>query len=150
MAKRSLHEVEDAILAALSPLKAALGVRLVAPYGGELEPDQIAQAMATFPALLVIYAGSTTESHGSRSEASMTWTIVIGDKYQGDLVKARRGDATTPGVYRLLDAVRQALEGKQLLPELLPAESLGDWSLLQAGGVAVHADQYRIPQPYFK
>lgn len=150
MPKRGLVEIEDAILAALAPLAGTHGVRRIAPYGGEMDPDKLAQAMVNVPAVLVAYDGSSITDHGSRSMARMAWTVVIGMRNPADLVKAKRGDEAFPGVYAILDGVRQALEGKQLFPELLPAVAVGDASYLQGNGYVIHLDSYEITQAYLK
>lgn len=150
MPKRSLTEIEDAILAALEPVKASHGVKRIAPYGGELEPEKVAQAMTQSPSLLLTYDGSENSAHGARVMAAMSWTVIIGVRHASDLAKAKRGDATASGVYALLDAVRARLEGVQLLPELLPAEAAGDVSLIQVGGLVVHLDHYQITQACLK
>lgn len=150
MAKRGLTEIEDAILVALEPLRQSHQVRLLAPYGGELEPDQVRRVLAQTPALLLAYDGAEVVEHGSRSMQSMQWAVIVAERHAADLVAARRGDASTPGVYALLDAVVDILEGRQLLPGLLPATALGDRALMLGGGIAAYVAGFQIVQPYLK
>lgn len=144
----SITAIEDAILASLEPLKASLRVRQVAPYAGEIEPEKI-KAFKARPFLLVTFNGVPgVADHGSRRIEATRWLILAGDSDRVDLAKARRGGATNPGTYTMLAAVRQALEGQQLLQGLFPVQRLGEETLINEAGMSVYACHYEISQGY--
>lgn len=149
MPRRTLTEIEDAIVAALAPLKASHKVKTVAPYGGELDADNIRQAVSAWPALLVSYQGRSVEDRGERKIETLRFVVVTGDLHANDQAKARRGGlAVNPGTYALLQATNAILEGLQLLPELMHAESAGDSSAVQAAGLSLYANRFTVRQPY--
>jgi phage gp37-like protein len=148
MAKRTLTEIEDAIVTALQPLQASLKVKTLAPYGGELDADSVKESVKFWPCLLVSFQGSSVEDLGQRKIEHLRFVIVTGDLNQTDAAKARRGGSANPGTYALLEACRGLLEGVQLLPELMLTESMGASSSVQFGGVSLYAARFLIKQPY--
>lgn len=143
----SITAIEDAILAALEPLKASLKVREVKPYAGEVEAEKI-KTVRAWPFLLVTFNGVPgVADHGSRKIEATRWLVLAGDSHQSDLARARRG-GTGPGTYAMLGGVRQELEGVQMLPGLLPAVRLGEETLVNEAGMSVYACHYEISQPY--
>jgi hypothetical protein len=144
----SLTAIEDAILDALKARPEAQRARLIAPYGGEIEPEKI-KAVTAWPFLLVTFGGvAAVEDHGSRKIEATRWLVFAGDSHKADLARARRGMGGVGGTYSMLRAVQAALEGKQLLAGLLPAVRLGEETLVNEAGLSVIACHYEISQPY--
>ena len=110
----TIEQVEDAIISALEPLKASLGVRTIKTYGGELETEDEVKAITLFPAVYVVYGGSEYEEHGSRKVERMTFHILACDRSLRSEAEARRGGTGNPGVYAMLEAVRNVLYGETL------------------------------------
>lgn len=140
--------VEDAILAALAPLRASHGVRQVEPYGGDLDPERLAAAVQQWPALLTFYVGGPRADLGQRRIETMGFVVLVCAKHAGDQAKARRGGSGGPGSYQLLRAASAVLEGKILLPGVFPVAVSGVASELQGGGMSVYSLQIEIDQPY--
>lgn len=148
MPKTTILEVEDAILAALEPLKAEAGVRQIAPYSGDLEPDKFAETVQSWPSLLIFYGGATIEDHGQRKIEVQRWVVFVCSQYGDDLALARRGVAGRPGAYGLLEAVREKLEDITVAAGLMPAKLLGQSSEVQGKGMAIYSAQFEISVPY--
>ncbi len=146
----AITAVEDAILAALEPLRASHGVRQVGPYGGDLDPSLLAAAVQQWPALLTFYVGGPRADLGQRRIETMGFVVLVCAKHAGEQAKARRGGG--PGVpagsYALLRAASAALEGRFLLPTLHPVVCTGVASELQGGGMSVYSLHIEIDQPY--
>ncbi len=148
MPEYSLAQIEDAILDALRPFKAAHGVRTLESYDQRLEdPEQWKKLAIQFPAIFVAYAGMETTDLGQRQIETHRFQLGLADRSlrKGE---ARRGGNTVGGAYALLIGVRQALAGKILLPDLLPAMPKSVAVVAITEGVAMYAATYTIGQAY--
>jgi phage gp37-like protein len=150
MPDRTITEIEDALLAKLAPLAGSHGVRQIAPYNGDLDPERFAAAVQQWPAVLVYYAGSGVEEDGQRRGESMEFAIFCCDKHASDQAQARRGGATNPGSYVLLSAVASLLEGKRVIAadDVFPAALLAQQSEIQGKGLSVYSARYLIKTVY--
>jgi phage gp37-like protein len=115
------EQLEDAALAALAPLKTAVGIRTIEPYAGQLEVDDIHRITIRFPCVYVIADGMKVSRRNNAEECVMSLMLLIGDKNYRSNQAAARGDASTPGVYEILKAARDVLHRKKLLPLWVPA-----------------------------
>ena len=113
------QQLEDAVIAALEPLKMQ-GLKTLAPYSGELEAEDIISITRLFPCVYVLAGGMRVSGEGNNSIAQIELTALVGDRnVRGSAAAARKG-ATGIGVYGMLEAARGCLHGKQMLPGWLP------------------------------
>ena len=109
-------ELEDAILTALEPLKTDPGVRTLDSYGGQFSEEVLraGQMLVNYPAILVyIERLSSAEFDMCNDMVEVQVSIFMADRNLRGEKAARRGDSGSdhPGVYRLLEKAREALNG---------------------------------------
>jgi len=150
MAKRSIKEIEDAVLAALSPLADSLGVRQIESYNGELDLEKIEAAVQQWPAVLVYYAGSSVEKEGRRRNEHLAFLCFCCDRHESEQSEARRGGLTNPGTYALLDGVADLLEGKRQIAadDVFPADRLAQQTEVQGHALSIYSARYSIQTVY--
>ncbi|UJX43037.1 DUF1834 family protein [Desulfovibrio sp. JY] len=150
MADRTITEIEDGILAKLTPLAETHGVRAIEPYNGEMDLEKFEGAIQQWPAVLVHYTGSSFEDRGPRRAEYMEFVIFACARHGGDQALARRGDATTSGSYALLKAVADLLEGKKVIAagDVFPCIRVGQQSEIQGRGLSVYSARYVIETVY--
>lgn len=148
MAALSIKEVEDAIISALQPLKGSLGVRTIKSYGGELETEDQARAIKLFPAIYVVYGGSEYDEHGPRKVERMSFNLLACDRSLRSEAEARRGGAVNPGVYAMLDAMRDRLYGSALGlgSTVLPFRLLRQSAVWFSSHVCIYGAEYETGQ----
>lgn len=110
---------EDAVVAALEPLKAS-GLLTLSTYAGELEVDDVAEITKRFPCIYVIAGGLTNKVVNRYDDAAVEILLIVGDKNLRSPQAAARGDAAGIGVYGLLALARRKLHRKPLLPGFAP------------------------------
>ena len=101
--------LEDALLDALAPLKAAGTARTLESYGGEFSPDSFGQFPIQYPALYVCLAGLDSEPANQADHREAAVEIYAATKNLRGEKDARRGDARTAGAYELIEAARGKL-----------------------------------------
>lgn len=147
-----IEAIEDAVIAALAPLKASLGVREIKSYQGDLDAvsdEEIKKMVARWPAIYVVYGGSGYGAHGARKTETPGLTLFVCDRSLRGEEEARRGGATNPGTYRLLRECRARLTGKNLgLADLAPLEILRDIPVWFRSGASVYAQDYECAQSH--
>lgn len=144
----TVTQIEDAIIAALKPLKTSHGVKAVESYDLALEnPEAWKKLALKFPAIFVLYADTDDKDLGQRQLELLSFQIGMADRSlrKGE---ARRGGAVVGGAYGLIQGVKDALAGKILLPDLLPAMRRGVRQAVIADGVAMYVATYTIGQGY--
>lgn len=143
----TITQIEDAIIAALEPLKSSRGVRLIDSYREELDSEEdIQRAVRNFPALLVVYSGSRYAEHGSRKVQWMSFTVFVMDKSLREAGEQRRGGAHGPGAYVLLDDTRDTLVEQRLSLDIYPFRLVGETPVWFGKGIAVYAAEYETAQ----
>jgi len=143
-----LTQLEDAILAALAPLKTAHGVKTLESYDLQLEDPEAWKKLAIqFPAIFVLFGSMDNRDLGQRQLEMNSFQIGMADRSlrKGE---ARRGGATVGGAYGLISGVRGVLAGKILLPGLLPAMPRSVRQAVITDGVAMYVATYTIGQGY--
>lgn len=144
-----IEQIEDAVIAALEPLKAALGVKEIKSYQGELEEADIKKMSGKFPAIYVVYGGSGYTAHGMRKQEKMGLELFVCDKSLRAEEEARRGGAKNPGTYRMLRECRQLIAGQNLgLEDLTPFEIQHDTPIWFGGGISIYAQGYESVQAH--
>jgi len=148
MAHYTVTQLEDAILAALEPLKVSHGVKTLDSYDLRLEDPEAWKKLAIrFPAIFVLYVATEDEDLGQRQMEANRFQLGLADNSlrKGE---ARRGGAQVGGAYGLIQGVQDVLAGKILLPDLLPAMRKGVTQAVIADGVAMYVATYTIGQGY--
>jgi phage gp37-like protein len=118
-----LHEfeqLEDAALAALMPLQASTGVRTIEAYAGQLEVDDLSRIIIRFPCIYVLADGLQNTRSNNIDDCRLSLLLLVGDKNYRNNTAASRGDATSPGVYTILKAVRDALHRRKMFAAWSP------------------------------
>lgn len=146
----TIEQIEDAVIAALAPLKASLKVREIKSYQGDLEAvsdEEIKKMVARWPAIYVVYVGSGYGAHGARKVETPALSLFVCDRSLRSEEAARRGSSGNPGTYRLLRESRALITGKDLgLPGLAPFEIQRDTPVWFGGGASVYAQDYETAQ----
>ncbi len=114
------NQIEDAILAALEPLKASHGVRTLDGYDLRLEDEEAWRELAIqFPAVFVAYSSTKYRDLGQRQLAQHRYKIAVADqsfRKRG----AKRGGLGGGGTNDLVDVVERSLTGLVVLPDMTP------------------------------
>lgn len=103
--------LEDAVLAALQPLKTE-GVPILEYYDGQFSDEKaMTRLIDRFPAVLVIAEGMEADPHNRVDKAKVAVTIyVLGRHLRGPNKAARRTDE--PGVYAILRRIRSLINAR--------------------------------------
>jgi phage gp37-like protein len=157
----TIGQIEDGIITALAPLKAGYDrqetdpavygtVREIRPYQGQLDrASAIEEALSVLPALFVVYISSRYAEHGARKIETMRFAIFVCDQsLRVEADEARRGGALNPGVYALLNGIRDLLFGKQLSMEISPLKLLAENAEAFAEGLSVYSAEYETAQAH--
>ncbi len=142
----TIEQIEDAIITAVDGLKVSQGVRTIKSYQGELEEGDIKRLVALFPAIYVVYGGSTYAEHGARKIEKITYHLFVCDKSLRAEDEARRGGTQNPGTYAILDDIRDLLFGKQLSLEIYPFSLIRQMPVWFGSGISVYAAEYETAQ----
>ena len=116
----AIQDIEDAFIAALTPLKTAGTVRTLKTLTRPLDFNNVEEQVKRFPALLVTYAESKiqkNEVHGRLNDVFITIHIYAAAKslkLESD-EDARHGTPDSNGVYDILDQVRSLLHRQTIL-----------------------------------
>lgn len=144
-----IEQIEDAIIAALDPLKASLGVRTIKSYQAELDDeDMIARATRLFPAIIIVYGGSEYADHGSRKVEKMTYLLFVCDKSLRVEDEARHGGSLNPGTYAMLKGTRDLLYEKRLSLDITPLKLLREDPVWFGKGVSIYSAGYETTQAH--
>ena len=154
----TIEQIEDAIIAALAPLKVDYApgegdpaiyatVKTIKSYQAELDSeDDIARAARLFPAVIVVYMGSTYIDHGSRKIETLQYELFVCDKNLRLEAEARRGGNANPGTYAMLHGVRDLLYGKQLGKEIYPFKLNRETPVFLGMGLSIYGAAYETSQ----
>lgn len=142
---QAIKDIEDAILAKLTPLKGQFSRLTVRPYQHEMDESDAMRLAAYAPALLPVYSGSRESGPANLRAEAMTWTVFVLAKSfrEGE---ASRGGPDQPGAYALLEAVHAALAGQVLFPDLTPVVRERQQAVAFAQGLAMYAATYGMKQ----
>jgi phage gp37-like protein len=141
-----MHEFElweDAVIAALEPLKAN-GLRTLEPYADQLDAEEIEEATLRFPAIYVVVGDLRIQPRNRYDEKILSVTLVVGDRNVRGSALATRGDAASPGVYNLLTLAREALHRKSLVALWPPLSCSGESvvAFAPARGICIYSASY--------
>jgi len=125
------EQLEDAVIAALKPL-AEVGLKTLETYSGQLDVDDIETVTFQFPCIYAIVPGLSLINVNRYDKYHMELTLIIGDRNVRGSAAAARGDASSPGVYSLLKAVRSMLHKKKILSDWTPLTLKSEDSLVYA------------------
>ncbi|WP_027360388.1 phage protein Gp37 [Desulforegula conservatrix] len=146
-----MHEfqiIEDKVLEALAPLKAS-GVRNLDAYGGQLDTEgDLADMVARldlFPCVYVVASALSSESRNLSDEIAASVALVVADQNSRGAEFAMRGDTRSPGVYSLLEQVKESLHRKNVIPGWKPLEREREYPVIYkpAQGLCVYMAVYR-------
>lgn len=124
MGTDNMHDfqlIEDETIKALAPLKAE-GLKTLAAYSGELDVDQdeLVKMTGRFPCIYVAAGGLSSETENRTDTLECSVVLVIGDKNPRGAESAARGDFASPGVYSLLEKVKEKLHQQRIVPGWMP------------------------------
>jgi len=155
----TIEQIEDGIITELAPLKVGYTpvgeddpaiwrtVREIKSYQGELDsPEDITRAVKLYPAIIVMYAGSEYEEHGSRKVEKMTYVLFVCDKSLRTEDDARRGGSQNPGVYAMMNGARDLLYGSRLSKDIFPLELLRESAVWFGKGISIYSAEYETAQ----
>jgi len=143
---RTVNEIEDAIVTALSPLSER-GVRIVKTYQGELDSEEnLARALHRFPAVLVTYGGSEFGSENRRTTETMTFVVFVCDRSLRAEEEARRGGENNPGTYRMLEETRELLHQNNILEGITSPQVKREAPYLSSQNISIYTAEYDIVQ----
>ena len=140
----TIKQIEDTVITALAPLKISLDVRSIKSYQGELESEnEISRIVGLFPAIYVVYGGSGYDEHGARKIERMSFHIIACDRSLRSETEARRGGAMNPGIYAMLDGIRDILYGEALSMEIFPFSLIRQEPVWFGKGFSLYAAEYQ-------
>lgn len=142
----TIEQIENAIIDALEPLRSTRNVLAIKTYQGELEADDLKKITGRIPAVFVVYGGSSYTPHGGRKIEKARFFVFVADRSLRSEDESRRGSATNPGTYTLLNDVRDLLTGQQLDLEIYPLELIGEEPIWFSGGLSVYSAEYETGQ----
>lgn len=147
-------QIENAIVAAIKT--AATGFTGLPPaniesYGGQLD-DETFEWVRSLPAVWCVFAGvpSAPSRHGTARDKWLfpaTFTVFCGQRNLAGNQRLRQGDGRNPGVYALMQLVREALLGQDLGLAIEPFEPgpvrVTTSVVVNRNGVMVYAMDWR-------
>jgi len=155
----TIEQLEDAIITKLAPLKVGYlpvgetdpavwrTVKTIKSYQGELDDeDSIARAAGIFPAIIVMYVGSEYEDLGARKIERPAFALFICDRSARSEEEARRGGTNNPGVYALLNGIRDLLYESRLTKDIFPLSLLRERPVWFGRGVSIYSAEYETGQ----
>lgn len=138
----TIEQIEDAVVSALSPLRASLGVRTVATYQDELTEEGVSRLVVRLPAIYVVYGGSRYADHGARVIEIPKMVVLVIDRSLRDEAEVRRGGNHNPGTYAMLAGVRELLCGQQLDLDMHPLKIIRENPLSYGRGISIYAAEF--------
>ncbi len=136
-----IHEIEDAIIAALEADAALAAARVpVKSLGYVPDRDELKKYIAAFPAVYVVYAGEDGERIGPIGAEGITWnwTVLVGARNLRGESDARRDENS--GAYWMIDRVKTALRDNDLGLSISPLEYTGT----ECSFISSEAAQYEV------
>ncbi|MGD8388944.1 MAG: DUF1834 family protein [Desulfobacteraceae bacterium] len=139
------EETETAALAALEPLKAQ-GLKTLEILAGQLDVDELEDITQNFPFIYIKAAPLRSETQNRVDRLDVTLLLFVGDCNERGGSAPVLGDATSPGVYALLDGARELLHRKRIASDWQPAERMTEDFLAgnHSAGLYVYVAQYRM------
>ena len=125
------EQLENAVIIALEPLKNA-GLKTLETYSGQLDVDDIETVTFQFPCVYAVIPGLSLIDANRYDKYRMGLTLIIGDRNVRGSAAAARGDASSPGVYYLLQAARNKLHKQKILSGWAPLMLKSEDSLVYA------------------
>lgn len=113
-----LEELEQVVLTTLEPLKSQ-GVKTLELYAGQAEAediDELAKMTALFPCVYVVASGLILKNKDRYDEEAIGVMLIVGDRNLRGTEYARKGSATSPGVYEILEKSETLLHRKKIHP----------------------------------
>lgn len=143
-------DIEDAFLAALAPLADSHGVKTLETYAGQLNIEQIEDAVVRFPAVFIAWTGGENAPERIADLVTCKVALVVAASNLRGEAEARRGATGTAGVYALLLAARLLLHRKAVIRGWTVATWLRDVPVAVAPdkGIAVYASHYTLKRPF--
>jgi len=139
------EQTEDAVLAALEPLKSS-GVRTIEPYSGQLDVEELEEVTIRFPCIYVIAGPIKSTIKNKLDESVISLTLIVGDRNLRGSASVTRGDTTSPGVYNILKDARGIIHRQRMIngwtPLFLKSEDVLAYA--PASGICIYAATYEM------
>lgn len=138
------EQLEDVVIAALEPLKGE-GLKTLETYSGQLDVDDIEAVTFQFPCVYVVVPRLTLLDANRYDKYNIDLTLIVGDRNVRGNVAAVRGDASSPGVYALLAAIRGKLHRKKMIKGWAPLTLTNESSLVYApaASICLYTSEYK-------
>lgn len=142
-----MHEFEaweNAVIAKLeTPLKAE-GLKNIEAYAGQLEVEEIEDMIVLFPCIYVLVSPLELKDRARYLDYRLHITLIVGDRNVRGSVAAAHGDASSPGIYRLLKLARENLHTIKILKGWTPPIVTGEELLVYApkNNICLYAAAY--------
>jgi len=141
----TIEELEDALISKINASMTYL--KKVSTYQGELDEEKIEQFIKNFPSVLIYMEKSDYIDRAMLKKwQDIKFTIFVCDKNLRGNKYARRGDASKPGTYKMLDDLFSALHGETLGLEIDPIDIQTEEAVLNTSKISVYAAVYRTRQ----
>lgn len=125
------QEIEDGALAALAVLNDE-GLKTLDVYAGQLNVADLSEMIIQFPCVFVIADDLSHQTVNRYGDYNVSLTVITGDRNLRGAEALTRGDAASPGIYRLLEVSRSVLKDKGIAKGWVPLEFKGDGCLVYA------------------
>jgi phage gp37-like protein len=152
----TIEQIEDAILAALEPLKNGedgITCKLIETFQGNLDAatiEELSERLAlTYPSIMVIYLGSrANEDPNLLYHDIQTWGLLVAAENLRGEKDARRGSGANVGTYKMIDAVKKLLTGNGLGLGVQPPSLKAVDSALVGANVSIYSMTFDIDLDY--
>ena len=136
--------LEDAVIGALGPLKAGLGVKTIEPIQDLSTVDDMNALVKRTPAIFVAADELVSQVHNRDDLVSLSVNILVCDRGVRYETASRGIPGVGPGVYAMLEAIKGALHEKRLIAGWRPLSRVAEGALDvdPAKGMAIFAARY--------
>ena len=139
------EQVENAVIAALEPLLSS-GLKTLETYSGQMDVDDIETVTFRFPCVYIVVPGLSLIDANRYDKYHMELTLIVGDRNVRGNIAAARGDASSPGVYALLEATRGRMHRQKIMDGWTPLTLKSENSLVYApkASICIYTADYML------
>lgn len=150
MANITVAQIEDAILAAIrADSELALVTqggysKMIENYAGEFELDKVEDIILLFPAIFVVFVQADYQpSTNEETNTKPMFTILVADENLRGNLEARRGGVVGIGTYRMMEDIRNLLQGNDLgIEGLGPLQIVRQVSVVNNPSMSIYAMEF--------
>ena len=125
-----MHEFESIETSVITKLEAIEGLKTISSYSGQLNVDEIERITFQFPCIYVV-ANTLKQTDFNRvSKYEIDFSLIVGDRNVRGSKASARGDTSSPGVYGLLENIRELIHNKKMMAGWSPAKLIDEHPII--------------------